>query len=553
MKEEQYKKKLADRIKADLDRRSFLKKMGTAGLALVGSSMVPSGLDFVNYGPGVAKAAGKYGGVLKVAWLGSVDFLDPHLTALTGGVQIAGNLYNGILKITYDGKEVDFKPDLAETWEMPNDKTHVFKLRKGVKFHDGSGFDAETVKWNLERVKDPATNSPHVWKLELLDKIEILDKYTVRLKYKKPYAFFRVAMTGTTGRAGTIVSPAQVKKYGKAFARNPSGTGPFKFVEWVENDHITLTKFDDYFEKGLPYLDGVEIKLMVEAASAVAAIITGELDGSQGIPYQFAKRLRADPNVTVYTVVGGNYVFLGMNCSKPPFDDVKLRQAVSFCINRKAFIDQILFGEGIPAHGPISPPMSDFYEPEFETGKNGQYYDLDKAKALMKESRYPNGVECDYVAAATYTGELAGAQRNAELLQGMLAKIGVKAKIRPFERAAYRKTLIEGKFGLFDYYWAFDLDPDETLYPELHSGSSWNWGKWTNKEFDRLVEAARVTLDVKKRREYYSKANRLVADQAPYAVIAHVNEHKVFRKHVKNFQPIPAELVQLAKVWLEKR
>jgi len=320
----------------------------------------------------------------------------------------------------------------------------------------------------------------------------------------------------------------------------------------VENDHITLKKFDDYFEKGLPYLDGVEIKLMVEAASAVAAIITGELDGSQGIPYQFAKRLRADPNVTVYTVVGGNYVFLGMNCSKPPFDDVKLRQAVSFCINRKAFIDQILFGEGIPAHGPISPPMSDFYEPEFETGKNGQYYDLDKAKALMKESRYPNGVECDYVAAATYTGELAGAQRNAELLQGMLAKIGVKAKIRPFERAAYRKTLIEGKFDLFDYYWAFDLDPDETLYPELHSGSSWNWGRWTNKEFDRLVGAARVTLDVRKRREYYSKANRLVADQAPYAVIAHVNEHKVFRKHVKNFQPIPAELVQLAKVWLEK-
>jgi peptide/nickel transport system substrate-binding protein len=406
---------------------------------------------------------------------------------------------------------------------------------------------------HLERVKDPATNSPHAWKLELLDKIEVLDKYTVRLKYKKPYAFFRVAMTGTTGRAGTIVSPAQVKKYGKAYARKPSGTGPFKFVEWVENDHITLTKFDDYFEKGLPYLDGVEIKLMVEAASAVAAIITGELDGSQGIPYQFAKRLRADPNVTVYTVVGGNYVFLGMNCSKPPFDDVKLRQAVSFCINRKAFIDQILFGEGIPAHGPISPPMSDFYEPEFETGKNGQYYDLDKAKALMKESRYPNGVECDYVAAATYTGELAGAQRNAELLQGMLAKIGIKAKIRPFERAAYRKTLIEGKFDLFDYYWAFDLDPDETLYPELHSGSSWNWGRWTNKEFDRLVGAARVTLDVKKRREYYSKANRLVADQAPYAVIAHVNEHKVFRKHVKNFQPIPAELVQLAKVWLEKR
>jgi len=552
MKEDQYKKNLADRIKADLDRRSFLKKTGAAGIALLGATMLPSGLDFLNIGPSLVNAAGKRGGVIKIAWLGSIDFLDPHLTAVTGGIQMAGNIYNGILKITYDGKRVDFKPDLAETWEMPNDTTHVFTLRKGVKFHDGSGFDAETVKWNLERVKDPATNSPHAYKLELLDKIEILDKYTIRLKYKKPYAFFRVAMTGTTGRAGTIVSPAQVKKYGKAFARNPSGTGPFKFVEWVENDHITLTRFDEYFEKGLPYLDGVEVKLMVEAASAVAALMTGELDGAQTIPFQFAKTLRSNPKLNVYTQIGGNYVFLGMNCSKPPFDDLKLRQAVSFCINRQAFIDQILFGEGIAAHGAISPPMSDFYEPEFETGKNGQYYDLDKAKALMKESKYPNGVECDYVAAASYTGELAGAQRNAELMQGMLAQIGVKAKIRPYERVAYRKALIEGKFNLFDYFWAFDLDPDETLYPELHSGSPWNWGKWVNKEFDGLVEAGRVNLELEKRRKYYAKANRLVADQAPYAFVAHVNEHKVFNKEVKNFNPIPAELVQLAEVWMEK-
>jgi peptide/nickel transport system substrate-binding protein len=552
MNEEQVKKNLADRLKAEFDRRSFLKGVGATTFAVLGSSILPSGIGFVSPGPALAQGAPKYGGTLKVAWLGSVDFLDPHFTALTGGVQMAGNLYNGLLKITYDGKRVSFKPDLAEKWEMPNEKTHIFRLHKGVKFHDGSEFDAEVVRWNLERVRNKETGSPHAWKLALLDTIEVMDKHTVRLNYKKPYAFFPVAMNGTTGRAGTIVSPKAVEKYGKAFARNPVGTGPFKFVEWVDNDHITMVKFPDYFEKGRPYLDKVEVKLMTEASSAIAALLTGEIDGITDVPFQFVKQVKGNPKVNLYSQVGGNYIFLGMNCSKPPFNDVKLRQAVSFCIDRKAFIDQILFGEGIPAHGPISPPMSDFYEPEFEKGKNGQYFDLDKAKALMKQSKYPNGVECDYVAAATYTGELAGAQRNAELLQGALAKIGVKANIKPYERVAYRKTLIEGKFDLFDYYWAFDLDPDETLYPELHSGESWNWGKWSNPEFDKLVEAAQVNLDVKKRREWYHKANRIVAEDAPYALIAHVNERKVFGKHVKNFNPIPAELVNLGDVWIDK-
>jgi peptide/nickel transport system substrate-binding protein len=552
MNEEQRKKKLAEGIKMELDRRAFLKGVGTTGLALAGASLLPTGMDFIRPSRALAQAAGKRGGTIKVAWLVSVDFLDPHLTSVTGGIQLAGNLYNGLLKITFDGKRVSFKPDLAETWEMPNDKTHVFRLHKGVKFHDGSDFDAEIVKWNLERVKNKETGSPHAWKLALLDKIDILDKYTVRLNYQKPYAFFPVAMNGTTGRAGTMVSRKAVEKYGKALARNPVGTGPFKFLEWVENDHITMVRFPDYFEKGLPYLDRVDVKLMTEASSAVAAIITGEIDGIDYIPFQFAKQLRANAKLNVYTQVGGNYIFIGMNCARAPFNDTKLRQAVSFCIDRKAFIDQILFGEGIPAHGPISPPMTDFYEPEFDQGKNGQYFDLEKAKALIKQSKYPNGLEVEYTAAATYTGEVAGAQRNAELFQGMLAKIGVKAKIKPYERAAYRKALIDGNFDMFDYFWAFDLDPDETIYPELHSGESWNWGKWSNPEFDKLVEAAQVNLDVKKRREWYHRANRIVAEDAPYALVAHVNEHKVFAKYVKNFNPIPADLVNLGDVWIDK-
>lgn len=134
---------------------------------------------------------------------------------------------------------------------------------------------AEGIKMELDRrafLKGVETTGLALAGASLLDKIDILDKYTVRLNYQKPYAFFPVAMNGTTGRAGTMVSRKAVEKYGKALARNPVGTGPFKFVEWVENDHITMVRFPDYFEKGLPYLDRVEVKLMTEASSAVAAI-----------------------------------------------------------------------------------------------------------------------------------------------------------------------------------------------------------------------------------------------------------------------------------------
>jgi peptide/nickel transport system substrate-binding protein len=448
---------------------------------------------------------------------------------------------------------VDFKPDLAREWEVQGDRVHVFRLHKGVTFHNGDPCTAADIKWNLERVKDKAQAPIHAWKLALLESIETPDPHTLKLSFAKPYPFLRVAFTGSTGRAATILSPRAVKEKGKAYGRSPVGTGPFKFAEWKEGDFISLERFTDYWEKDaaggkLPYLDKVLIKFIIEPSTLVAALKTGEVDGINNVSPQFVADLRKDPKLTVSTAVGGNWRCLHMNLAKEPFSDKNLRKAVAFAIDRKEILDRVEFGEGIVAHGPISPPMGGFYDAAYETGKNGQYFDLEQAKQLMKQSKYPNGTEV-----LLLSGNAGTVPRQAEVLQAQLAKIGIKVNIELADAPTFRRRwLQERQWDLVQVQWDADLDPDETLYPELHSGEAWNAGKWVNADFDKMVEGARSENDFKKRKKFYEEAVRVIVEDAPVAILLHLNEQKVFHKYVKGFQMIPAGLIDMHRVWLDK-
>ncbi len=532
-----------------VNRRTFLQALGYGGLGLTAGSLLSLSA------PGSAFAEKpKYGGTIQLAWRGNVDILDPHKTTYLTAVQVHNNIYNGILRITYDGKKVRFEPELAKEWEIRSDTDHVFHLRKGIKFHNGDDFTAKDVKWSWERVANREISPIHYWKMGQMKSIEIIDDYTIRLLLNKPDPFMTVAQTGSTGRAGTILNQRAVEAAGADYGRRAAiGTGPFKFVEWIENDRIILERNPEYWESDadgnrLPYLDKVIIKIVPEPSTALAALTTGEVDGYNGAPYQFVSTLRANPNLTVYTLTGGNYVRLGLNVTRPPFDDKKVRQAVSFAINREEIIQQVFFGEAIVAHGPISPPMSDYYDPEFESGTNGQYYDLEKAKALMKESKYPQGAT-----GVEYIANPAGIQpRIAQIIQAHLDKIGIKVEIKMFEDATWRQKWLNAEHHMvLTTPWA-DLDPDETIYPQFHTGEKWNDGRWSNAEYDRQVEIARSTMDVKTRKEAYDKAVAILVEECPAVFIAHVNEHKIMAKYVKGFQPIPADLVNLHTVWLDK-
>ncbi|MGH7392484.1 MAG: ABC transporter substrate-binding protein [Candidatus Rokuibacteriota bacterium] len=531
-------------LRDEMNRREALRLLGWSTVGLAAATAVP----------GVAGAqTPRRGGTIKIGSFSNIDTLDAHNTTFIVACAIHNNIYNGLLKtVSPDGKGVDFKPELAREWEIQGDRTHVFRLHKGVTFHNGDPLTAADIKWNLERVKDKSQAPIHSWKLALLEAIETPDSHTVKLHFTKPYPFLRVAFTGSTGRAGTILNPRAVKEKGKAYGRSPVGTGPFKFVEWKESDYILLERNPNYWETDasggkLPYLDKVMIKFIVEPSTLVAALKTGEVDGVNYVQSQFVADLRKDPKLDVRTAVGGNWQCMHMNLAREPFSDTALRKAVTFAIDRKEILDRVEFGEGIVAHGPISPPMGAFYEPAFETGKNGQYFDLEQARALMKQAKY-DGREVVMLGANTGT-----TPRRCEVVQAQLAKIGIKVKIELADAPTFRRRwLQERQWDLVHVQWSADLDPDETLYPELHSGETWNAGKWVNKDFDRAVELARSENDFKKRKKAYDDAVRAILEDAPVAVLLHVNEQKVFHKYVKGFQLIPADLINMHAVWLEK-
>jgi peptide/nickel transport system substrate-binding protein len=533
-------------VEDPVSRRAVLQTLGMGAMGLAG---VSAGL------PSLAQAqAVKRGGTIKIGSFQNIDTLDAHNTTFITACGIHNNIYNGLLRITSpDGKGVDFKPELAREWEIQGDRTHIFRLHKGVTFHNGDPCAAADIKWNLERVKDKAQAPIHAWKLEMLESVEMPDSHTIKLSFAKPYPFLRVAFTGSTGRAGTILSPRAVKEKGKAYGRSPVGTGPFKFVEWKEGDFILLERFANYWEKdaaggALPYLDKVLIKFIIEPSTLVAALKTGEVDGINSVSPQFMADLRKDPKINAMSAVGGNWRCMHMNMAKEPFSDKNLRKAITFALDRKEILSRVEFDEGIIAHGPISPPMGAFYDAAYETGKNGQYYDLEQAKALMKQSKYPNGAEVMLL-----SGNAGTAPRQAEVVQAQLAKIGVKVNIELADAPTFRRRWLQEKqWDLVQIQWDADLDPDETLFPELHSGEAWNAGKWANKDFDKMVEAARAENDFKKRKKYYEEAVKIINEDAPVVILLHLNEFKVFHKYVKGFEMIPAGLINMHRVWLDK-
>jgi peptide/nickel transport system substrate-binding protein len=537
---------LANKMAQELvSRRSFLAGAGALGI----------GAAAPGFGGSAWAESIKRGGQLKVAWIDTVDTLDPHFTSSLGAIKIHDNIYNGILKVAFDGKRVSFVPDLMEKWEMPTPTTHLLTLRKGVKFHNGDDCTAETIKWNQERVRDPKVKSPHAWKLADLDKIEILDSHKLKITFRKPYQFLPVAWSGSTGRAGTIVNPKAVEKWGRQYGRHPVGTGPFRFVEWIENDRIVLEKNPHYFEQGadgkpLPYLDRVTMHLLRESSTAVGALMSGEMDGMDLIPFQFLPMLEKNPNVQVVGGVEGNYTFVGMNCRKPPFDDVALRQAVSYAIDRTPILQQAYFGGAIEACSAVSPPMTSFYNEDQCTSKRAQHFDLEKAKALRAKSKHQGDVEVEWMVVGQYTGSGGVGSRMAEIVQPMLAKIGVKVKIQLYESATWHKKRNTGDFTMYDEGWVADLDPDETIYPEWVTGKPWNFVGFSSKEFDRLVSEAQFESDVAKRKALYDKADLILAHEAPCAFIAHFKVFKALAKKVKGFQYIPSDSMRFHTVHL---
>ena len=295
------------------------------------------------------------GGTLQVGIQGDVTTMDPHMSTAAVDRDVYYQIYSGLVALD---PNLNIVPELAEKWETPNPLTYVFHLRRGVKFHDGTDFNAEVVKWNVERMLDPATGSIRRSELGSVKSVAVLDSHTVRFDLKEPDAALLATLTD---RAGLMVSKAAVEKYGRDYARNPIGTGPFQLAEWVKDDHLRLRRSPAYWRTGAPYLDEIVYKPIPDHTVKLTALRTGTLDIIDELPPKDVAPLKAYQKLKVVETPGLGYRRIELNSSRPPFNNKLLRQAVAWAVNREAIHRAVFFGTGAVAQGPI-PPRSWAYE-----------------------------------------------------------------------------------------------------------------------------------------------------------------------------------------------
>jgi len=486
--------------------------------------------------------------VLTFAKAGDAVKLDPADVTDGESITVMDNIFEGLVK--YKPGTTEIEPCLATSWDISEDgRVFTFHLRKDVKFHDGTDFNADAVVFSLERQRDP--NHPFHkygewaywgWVFGAVEKTEKVDDYTVKITLKEKFAPFLTTMAMFTA---FIVSPTSAEKWGEEWYAHPVGTGPFKFVEWIKDDHITLEKFDDYWGEK-PKIDKLIFKVIPDASVRLLELQQGNVQGMEFPNPDDLEKIKSDPNLKLLSQPGLNIGYLAMNMGEdtpgydPHFGDVRVRRAVSYAINKKDIVKHLYKGTAVPAKNPL-PPTLWGYNDEIEDYE----YNPEKAKELLAEAGYPDGFETNLWAMPVARPYMFDPQKIAEAIQADLEKVGIKAKIVSYDWGTYLQKTEAGEHAMCLLGWTMDYpDPDNILYVLLDKdaatvGSAGNVAFYRNDKVHELNMKAKKTYDRKEREKYYKEIQEIIHEDAPWVCLAHANQMVVFRNNVKGFKLYP--------------
>ncbi len=505
-----------------------------------------------------APAAGpREGGTIIVGLQAEPTTLDSQQISDYNSHRAAYGIYDTLLHFKDESTEVE--PGLAEAWDISDDGlVYTLHLRQGIKFHDGTDFNAEAVKFNLERQIDP--NHPYhdtgefpyaefTW--GMVDSVEVVDDSTVNITLKEIFAPF---LNHLAMHPAAMVSPAAVEKYGADFSSHPVGTGPFKFVSWSPGVEVVLEKNPDYW-RGAPHIDKVIFRPIIEDQSRLTELEAGGVNFIVNVPPDDLARLKGDSRFTVVEQPGMHTWWVAFNQSKAPFNDTRVRQAMNYAVNKKAIVDNLLKGTGTLAINPL-PPVVWSYTDDIQRYD----YNPEKAKELLAEAGYPDGFSCSFWVPESGSG-MQQPVAMGTAIQADLKAVGIDCQIQTFEWGTYLDKVIvppdKAEFDLFEMSWIGDNgDPDNHLYILL-SGEQWppagyNMGFYKNDQVDAILQEARTTLDRAKRTELYQQAQKLIAEDPPWIIIDHETQIVVMDQKIKNFKLHPTGPFRFENVWIEE-
>ena len=506
--------------------------------------------------------------------------LDPADVTDGESLQRMDNTHEGLVR--YKGGTTQIEPCLATDWTISGDgKTITFNLRKGVKFHHGFGeMTADDVVFSFARQYDSGNwyNGKGEWAywgymFGDIDYVEKIDDYKVAIHMKRPNASI---MTSLAMFTVSIVSEDAAKEYDDDYFKNPVGTGPFEFVEWVKDDHITLRAFDDYWE-GRAKIDELVFKVIPDPSARLMALQAGEVHGIEHIDPEHLDIIRDDPDLQLISQAGMNVGYVALNCGEgyvdanengrwdagedvdvpgafEPFKDVRVRQAIAHAINKESIVKNLYKGAASAATQGL-PPSLFGYNNDIE----GYDYNPEKAKQLLADAGYPDGFTVTlWHMGSTSRPYFPVPTQIAEAIQADLAAVGITAELFTEDWGTYLQDAEAGKASMIMLGWTGDNGDPDNFLNVLYSqrvctvGSAGNYGFKKNAQIQDLLDRALMTYDQSERADLYEEANALLVEQCSHVFIAHADQNLAFLASVKGYIIHPTSRKFFYPVWIEE-
>jgi ABC-type transport system substrate-binding protein len=486
-------------------------------------------------GAGQGNAAGppRHGGSATFGLRADFLSLDPLVLNNDSDQSVANGIYDPL--IARVGSSGELGPWLADSWSSTDLKTWTLRLHQGVKFQDGTPFNADAVVFNLQRQMDPRNKSLSLSDALLIDSVKAVDDMTVAITLKSPWVDFPQILVAPIGM---MASPTAVRQEGADYGRHPVGTGPFAFKEWVTGDHVTATRNRDYWKPGYPYLDSVTWRPIPDQDAKYASLQSGQIDVLQVATADQVVKAQKDSKLKVWKYAGDGGTFVMMNTKTPPFDDLNARLAITYATNRKEIVDQIGRDTYPVATGPFPPGST------WDTKVAEPNYDVNKAKAALQAYGKPLSFQFNIVSDPI-------TRQYGQVLQAQWKKVGIDAQLVQMDQATLIQAALGKKFQLQIFQYGDWFDPDRYMFNAyISKGSIVNYTGYANPAVDAALITGRTTSDPTARKQAYGVVQQAIAKDVPLVWLNYNTSYAISDTRVQNLNTIYSSITKPYQVWV---